>query len=545
MAKILRGQTKVPTFAILSHDCPSMRKSILYIFALLSLTLSCQRRAVYNKELVIVDTLLLHEEIDSALNILTDIDTHTLSARDLAYYHLLNTLSHFKNYETGYDYTDINNSINYFSIHEEPEMLARAYLYKGCILTDKDSLKPATILFKKAEQLVTNSKNMELKMRLFSMLAYINSLSGNNQKALSYIYEMLRDAQSAGQPRWIGHCYKELSVIYYDIDKIDSSDFYILKTIPYFQYIPPKERTLYYNNLGFYYKRRHLYQQAETCYMKSLAIRETDYAIGALADLYTKKNSIQKARRLWQTAIHTEDRILRASFLLPYAEWLYKIGEKEHAWSIATGIPSTKDSIQHMQQTEMIKESQEQQDRMIAEIHYKQMFERCILVILCIALSLLACWTYYRYKVERQRKHLAENHIIINEYEQQIERLIREDKTRGDEVEELKQKVEALRLRQGQILASGKMRYEEIVINNGNTSRWHKKDFVDFMEYFRLQHIASVKDMETRYKSLTPANKFFLALYELHFDDNRVAQTLGIATNSLRTYKSRIKAKLR
>lgn len=520
-----------------------MRKIVTLISACFVLLCSCHQER-YDSRLTTIDSLLNCESLDSALSLLQQVDTTNLPERNMAYFHLLNTFALYKNYEKPIDETAINHSIRYFSENEQTELLARAYMYKAYILADIDSLEAATTNIKKSEQLLSEVDNLELKMRVYSVLSTLNSITGNYHKAFSYAREILRDAHAVGNKRWIAHGYKDLSFIYSHTNMPDSSDYYLEKMIPYIPYAPRKEQPVYLNNLAFYYMRHQKYEQAESCYVKSLSIRENDYAIGGLADLMTKSNRLAEAREQWKIALNTDDKLLQTSFMQPYADWLYKIGDKDEAWQLAMKIPFVKDSIRYAQQTELIKESQERHDRLVKELHYRQMLERGGYVIVFILMCLVLLWLYYHLKSQRQKRMLAENQALISDYTLRIGKMIADGKDQSKEVKELQRKMEELRAQQGHILSRGKKLYEDI-IGGGTTVKWHKKEFADFMEYYRMNNLSFVRELETEYNSLTPMNMFFLSLYEMGYKDEEVMSIMGLSDSSVRSNKSRLHSKRR
>ena len=522
-----------------------MKKIILAVLYICVVILSCQTRE-YDSRLVIVDSLQRQEKNDSALKILEQINVRELSERDHAIFNMLKTFVLFKLFNLeNYNDSIIDYSIQYFSSlynKENKERLAEAYLYKACILMEQAHLSGATELLKKSEQLMPNNWDPDLRLRLFANLSYVNIESNNKEKGLYYLKKVLHDANKYSRNRWVAYAYISMDNYFYNVGQIDSSNYYAQKAIAYMNFLPTYDKAAFLSNLSLTYMNQKKFEQAESCLIHSLSIKPRFQAYGTLADLYTKMGRFTEAETLWKKAFHTNDNILRSTFLQPYAEWLYRIGKKEKAWEVAMKIPFIKDSVMRVQQTELVKESQERHDRQVEALHHKQQIERIGSIMAFTLLTLVVLWIYYHLKIQHQKKQLAEEQILIGNYTHQVEQLMADGHEQSKEVKELKRKIETLRKRQGDILHKGKARYEEIM-NGGKAVTWHKADFNDFMEYYRMIDLSFVMEMEQQYRSLSASQRFFLSLRHLNYEEGTIQEIMGLSEGALRNLKWRIRTK--
>ena len=67
-----------------------------------------------------------------------------------------------------------------------------------------------------------------------------------------------------------------------------------------------------------------------------------------------------------------------------------------------------------------------------------------------------------------------------------------------------------------------------------------KKEFENFIEYYRLININFVDYLESEYDMLSPKNQFFLVMEHLGKSDKEIMRIMGLADGSIRSIRSRI-----
>lgn len=511
-----------------------------FLFILSFLFFACTSNR-YDARLLQADSLQEADRDSVAFEQLKRIDIKSLTERDKAFYYMLNTFVRYKLYIPINDST-INNSIDYYMRNGDDEMLSRAYLYKACSLVEKNDLPQIATFLKKAEVVASNTDNIGLKLRIKAMMFIVNRKTNNNQKAKEYAESMLPLARQLGNKRWLGLAYAYLTLVNANSNK-EKELYYYKMFEKYVPYLKKKEQADYYNNISLVYRDMGKGDEAETSLLKSINIYPQHRSYGTLAELYTTQNRLQEARELWNKALNTKDKRLRSTFLQPYAAWLHKIGDEDEAWSLAMKIPFVKDSLMRVQQTEMVKENQERQDRLKRELEHRQkIMVLCFVIVLLIMCAALT-YIVLELKMVRQKKVLAEDRNRINELQATIEDLSQKEDENSEKLKRARKQMEKMRENLAQKTALGKKLYEEIFEQGGKTSKWFKKDFEAFCEYYRTIDSEFFVMLESTYDRLTPRQVFIMILDHKNYTEEQILEIMCMSEGTLRTNRSRIAAR--
>ena len=167
----------------------------LLIFATI-FTIGCKGGDV-TEELEEIDSLLIHDKVDSALHQLTNIPLKTIhNQADSAYYFLLLTEAEYRTSGPNpSDSTSINYCVEYYKNGSDDEKMARSYYYKG--VNTYSSLEPqkAILFLKQAEIEAEKTQNILLKHKIYEKIAYYNGLSYEKELSLRYAQKALRMAK--------------------------------------------------------------------------------------------------------------------------------------------------------------------------------------------------------------------------------------------------------------------------------------------------------------------------------------------------------------
>ena len=109
---------------------------ILYLSILAVVSIAgCDSRHSYDARLRTADSLLRVNNPDSALQVLSVMDSAGLrSASDRAYHALLLTQAQYRSYADISSDSTINVALDYYKRHDgEQEKLTRSYIYKGAV----------------------------------------------------------------------------------------------------------------------------------------------------------------------------------------------------------------------------------------------------------------------------------------------------------------------------------------------------------------------------------------------------------------------------
>ena len=92
------------------------------------------------------------------------------------------------------------------------------------------------------------------------------------------------------------------------------------------------------------------------------------------------------------------------------------------------------------------------------------------------------------------------------------------------------------------MINSGKALYDGIVAG-GTTATWKKKDFDEFIEYYRTRRPEAVAEAEEGYSRLSSTHIFYLMLADMGVAGDDMRRILCLTDGALRTMRSRIKSR--
>ena len=165
-----------------------------------------------------------------------------------------------------------------------------------------------------------------------------------------------------------------------------------------------------------------------------------------------------------------------------------------------------------------------------------------VAVLVVILLLVLSLTLYYRKRINKAKRTISEGNRLIAEYTARISELEKLDASHAGKVNDLKRKIRNLKDGQAVVLGNGLRLYDEIAAG-GTTALWSKKEFDEFIEYYRVGHAEAVASAENGYRRLSSSNIFYLLLLDMGRDDADIQRTMCMTPGAQRTMKSRINAK--
>ena len=182
-------------------------------------------------------------------------------------------------------------------------------------------------------------------------------------------------------------------------------------------------------------------------------------------------------------------------------------------------------------------------DHEILSQKYQQEILNIIYIVSVGLLLLLIQYTLKKYKSSKDKKNVLQSQLLINIYNEKINALKGSKDKSDHEIKELKNKISELQEKQSRILYEGQKLFEQI--ESGETViRWNKSDFIHFIEYYKVKDLPFVNHLENDYDDLSPRYKFFEILYHMGKDDQDVERILAISKSTIKSNRTRIKAKL-
>lgn len=523
-----------------------MKAIITYLIILLFFTACDISKNDIQTKLEHIDSLLIKTNISETEKEMGTIRFEELKDdADKAKYLLLKAqLSHVKGIRQNED-SALDFSINYYKNNHDAELLARSYYYKGAISYENGNTKKALLLFKEAEQTEKEAGVPWLKFLIYVNMSYVNFSLEANETALDYAHKALQHAINNDNVSWECFAYNSMAMSFYGMGKKDSAFKYINKIEPHLKEITDKEEcTTYMNNIGYIYYENRMYDKARLLFTQALSIEpntdllvnlmKTDYMLGMHREADSIKNKIWDQSNAGQ----------KAEILLFLAEKADREKDFKASARYYHEAKVLEDSIKKTKDTEGAVTTQRDYDKARYEQDVNRNATAAAIATIAVVAA-LGCWgaAYHRRKINKAKKTIADADRRIREYEERMAALELADRKHSDEAVKLERKIRRLKEEQNAVINRGQTLYNHI-ISEGTTATWKKKDFDEFIEYYRVGHPETVEEAEQGYKGLTSTNIFYLIITNgMKYDDAAAQRIMCMTQGAMRTMKSRIKAK--
>ena len=518
-----------------------MRTLLLY-FAALLLLVCCD--APKNKTQVLLeyaDSLVDEEEYviaDKKLSLINKNDLH--EDEDKALYYLLCLQTDYSLEKKSNADSLVDFSISYYKNEKDYEKLTRAYYYKGLSFFESGKVKESLLFMKEAERTEQKANVSWLRYGICLNMSFINNSFGISRTALDYARKSLECAIDNNKASWMCYAYNNIANCYYHLGMMDSTFYYIEKIIPKLYDVHNKEeRAGFMTNIGLLYYERGDYEKAESLLRKALALfvccqtqinlAKTCYKLGNRAE------SDSLLKEAWPDA-SVQDKVEILQFR---AEMADRAGDYAASSRFYKEAQALQDSARRAMKTEeavIVLRDYEREK-------YKEGVWRNVLLAFCVVVLLVLSLTlYYRKRINKAKRTISEGNRLIAEYTARISELEKQDASHAGKVNDLKRKIRNLKDGQAAVLGNGLRLYDEIAAG-GTTALWSKKEFDEFIEYYRVGHAEAVAYAENGYRRLSSSNIFYLLLVDMGRDDADIQRTMCMTPGAQRTMKSRINAK--
>lgn len=530
-----------------------MRKFLIFItkvlcILLMLLTFSCSGRGNMSR-LETIDSIINKTDCDSAQHMLDKIDNSTLSEEEQAYYNLLNTEIAYLTIHPFNSESGIDQSISYYSTHsgkDNTRKLANAYFYKGMVLKDLGKTGQTTECLKKAEDIAMNLDDIALSHKIYDCLSNVNYSSGNYELALHYDRLALSVSEKQKDNFWLVNAYNHLGCVFDALGESDSSEYYIRKSVNYTAYVDDKDKAIILGTLGNFYLKKGELGNAGKYLSKAYEYSHLPFVCNALAELNDSLGNFEISNKYSREALRSSSLYDREKILQTILRQQVKKGLYKEAVETSNNITALKDSIHNAQKAIDIQRIQLQYDQARTKGNYDRIIIRILasMIILIVVIALIII--YLARKEAKAKRKLAQDELLINEYNHKIHELQASSKDLAQknnrEIEKLRGKISGILEKQTGALARGHELYKSI-LEGGNTVTWRKNDILNFIEFYKVINFNFIISLEEEYRDLSPGNKLLLILKDMNMDDNKAAEVLGVSNGAIRTAKSRIRAK--
>ena len=162
-----------------------------------------------------------------------------------------------------------------------------------------------------------------------------------------------------------------------------------------------------------------------------------------------------------------------------------------------------------------------------------------------IAFVVLAALMAFLVVVQRRRyeSKLSVNSQILKESRDKIYELktLETSDENEKEIQRLQRKITEIETRYAEIYHDGKILYDQIFVQGGNSSQWNKKDYEKFLEFFKTVDLSLLAQIEDEYPGINPRQTFYKILSAKDFDKAAIMRTMGIQEDvTFRALKSKV-----
>ena len=556
-----------------------MKRICYFISAALLLSLIGCGHQPMTKKLTDIDSLIIKECYDSARAILHSFSEKAMSEEDKAHYYLLATqLGYITKHPLPSD-SLLDLALTYYDKVGNNQKLADAYYYKSVRAEVINNDYPQAILYsKEAERLAMNTNDNRLQYKIAESLAFLNGLCENTHLQLQYAKRASAIAQKVQNKNWMAYSYNIMSVAHANLNQFDSACFYIEKSIPCIDYVYDSDKAEFLANIGLFYKQNNL-EKAKTYFEKALTYEELPLILEHLADVYYAKGEKEEAYKLYKKALTTDGGVGYEKDNLMHSIISYDLeqGNVDEVSKNVDEVISIKDSIINGLRNDTIKDLQLRFDQ---EVAVNAANERLIRwqwysgAIVIIGLLLIGLWLWKRHRLKTMlaKRQIEIQSLIlqvdnkkneVTRYENRIAQLQTEQQKDNEAKEELKAQIEELTRQKEEVqsdflLLSQKMKewsgseVEKLRqgillmadVENGKCAKyWSDDELRSLTNYYCAVHPDYAKAIYKDHQNLSAKQCLYLMLVDMNKTDDETSAIMGVAKDSLRSYKFLIKQK--
>lgn len=503
-------------------------------------------------DLVHIDSLLTNSQMDSAQIQLDRISLEGIRLQeDSAYYYLLRKEADYRQNGPNASDSTIDYCVDYYEKLSDKELLARAYYYKGVAQVGKTDV-PQTILYlKKAEELADKTSNLILRHKIYESLSYYNNISYEKSLSLVYAKKTLEMAKLLGSKEREAIAWIYMASCYSDMGRNDSLGICVQECLPLIHYIKDVEKAYLYTRMGELYEKCEP-ELAKTYLKKAIDILPQSWTLLALSNIYVKENNNVEAEKVWDAAVEFKGGTkAKIAMLKAMRQQQTELGNVGRANELADSVLKLLQNYYETQERERIAEIQAKYDKETAVREQRGEFMKWGFVAVIVVLMIIGLLGYRTLLGEKADKELAEKRLLLEQALLESDELREENESNAEdrqrlqrEIDQLQQRINELLADHTGILARGKQCHEAIC-QGGTTVLWTRDDFLNYMEYYKMQDLAFVNELRTLYDRLSPKYMFFAALEHQGKTDEEIMRIMGVGENTLRSTRSRIRSKRR
>ena len=408
---------------------------ILLLFFLTLLFTGCQDRKHMATTLLQAEALM-YTHPDSALQMLEAIpDPEKLTGQEQADYALLLTQARSRCRITATSDSLIRIAADYYLHSDDHDRKATALYYLGDVYTDMGKYTEAIVPLKQAEEAL-EEVHPNMQSLVYSKLGYLNRKSGNYELALDYYVKAVNMDRVSKKIEWF---VSDLTnILNLPLSKVqDSASVYIKQLENMLSDARPDLQAKAYNNIGVYYYKQDMQEQAAYYFSKAIQTSENvPYrAFLNLARIYDSEGNIERADSLYEIALQSPVWATRARIYEALSKRHLDTKNYPEAITALKHYQAATDSFYTHRQAQEIQELQAKYDYEVL-VREKAETENHLYRILLGGIGLLFAALVGTYWLYTQRK---KNLKRIQECIAEIELLAGERNKAKNEIQELNQ----------------------------------------------------------------------------------------------------------
>jgi len=489
-----------------------------------------------------VERYLDRQENDSAFHLFKTINYSELSDDDSKnIYALLRTRV---DYIEGYDMESdmlLNQCLRHFIDKKDNKRIAECYYYIAIYNYGQDQVKKAFWNICKAEYHAEQTNNIALKHKVTERILDWYNTAKEYNSALSYGKKNLYLSTLAGDKNWLAYAYGMMANTYHGLGQMEKSEEFFNKSMEYLSSVSRKEQAQFYVSLGSSVIKSNP-TTARVYFSKAINANEDASAYSGLAILEYRDGHLDTSEKYLRKALTTDDestRLFVYSNMLP----LYSSkGDYKKALECSMNINNLKARSFQKQKEESLTQVQKQFASQIEHLRFKQRLSEGLFIVIIVILLVIAIYIYLHFKNEHWKKKFLENLILLNVYKDKLNNLKKDNSSENPALEEkIQEKIDIIQKRQSKIVHNGQILYQNI-LDGKNTLTWSKRDYENFLEYYKVVDLPFVTQLQAEYDHLSPRYQLFLVLKNMGKTEEEIQDIMVISSGTIRTIKSRIKA---
>lgn len=247
-----------------------------------------------------------------------------------------------------------------------------------------------------------------------------------------------------------------------------------------------------------------------------------------------------KAEKNWKIALNAGDSQTVIDVLTSMQDYYEQQKNYKLAIEINHKKEALKDSILSVSKQEALAEIQHKYDSQVKENKYYKVLTwlfGCILFFILLTLVLIYA---FRWSISKFTNQLSVKEEVIRDAQRKITMLRDMDGEHNEEIAVLQDQIVTIQKQTFEQLGRGREIYNKIV-EGGKLSSTDKEQYL--IEYYAILHYETFASWMRMYKDLSTRLLTFLILQDMGKSNAEIEQILSITNSSLRSIKTRLKAK--